>query len=293
MPSKTKADRAKRLSGKSPLTTGPPEAGGSSGRRSPWYCRNSRGALHTDSGSGSYPSSPTSVSSFTPNSPALPTPHDFDSRAAGAVNSVSAPPSWLRDQTEQYSSASTLSTDTTSIRAYEQGSISPSYLEYPPQQLSPTPSSLTTNNFTSTSVMLRTNERTEAPAVPSHIDDGAKPFIICPEYDAAAAARFDAIFQTSPRSPNIPDLTSMNRYPDAGLINARDPYYSPSAESPAVTFSPPVMNFSYGQDFQYIPSQQFTQTMPHSFSPMAQNSSEFHLSGRSSSLEGWNGQYTM
>ena len=37
VPSKTKTDRAKRLSGKSLLTTGPPEASGSSGCQSPWY----------------------------------------------------------------------------------------------------------------------------------------------------------------------------------------------------------------------------------------------------------------
>jgi hypothetical protein len=294
VPSKTKADRAKRLSGKGPLTTGPPEISGSSGRRSPWYRRNSRATLPTDSGSGSYPSSPTSVSSFSANSPVLPTPRDFDSHAVSAVNSVSATwePSWLRDQTEQYSSATTLSADTTSIPAYEHGNISQSHSGYPLRHLAST-SSATAPNFTSTSVSLqtlRTNEHVEAPAVTSTIDDGEKPFILCPEYEAAATARFNAIFQTSPWSPTFPDVTSVNQYPDAGLTNARDSYYTPSAQSPDVP--PPVMNLAYGQDPRDIPSQQFAPTIPHSFPQMNQNSPEFYSSG-SSSLEGWNGQSPM
>jgi hypothetical protein len=296
VPSKTKTERAKRLSGKSPLTTGPPEASGSSGRRSPWYRRSSRGAMPTDSSSGSYPSSPTSVSSFSANSPVLPTPHDFDSRAPGAANSVSAPwePSWLQDQTEQYSSATTLSADSALIPAYEQGSITPSYSGYPTQQLSPT-SPATRNNFTSTGVGLqtsRTDGRVEAPVVSSAIDEGDMPFILCPEYEAAATARFNAIFQTSPRSPNLPDLPSMSRYPETESVNTRDSYYTPpSAQPPAMSPPAPPLNFSYGQDPRQTPSQQFVQTIPHPFSPMSQDSSEFFTSGGSSSLEGWNGQY--
>jgi hypothetical protein len=291
VPSKTKTDRAKRLSSKSPLTTGPLETGGGSGRRSPWYRRNSRGAMPTDSGSGSYPSSPTSVSSFSANSPVLPTPRDFDSRATGTINLVSTPwePSWLRDQAEQYSSATTLSEDTTSIPAYEQGSVSNSYSGYPSQYIAPTSPSAAANNFTSTSVSLQTlraNERAETPVVPSPIDDGDRPFILCPEYEAAATARFNAIFQTSPRSPNFPDLTSVNQYPDTGLISARDSYYTQSVQSPALSRPSPVMNFSYGYDHQT--PQQFTQTIPNSFPQM---SSEFYSSGGSSSLEGWDGQH--
>jgi hypothetical protein len=132
MPSKTKTDRAKRLSGKSPLTTGPPEASGSSRRQSPWYRRDTWTAMPTDSGSGSYPLSPTSVSSFSANSPVLPTPRDFDNCAAGAVNWE---PSWLPDQTEQHLAA-TLSTDVASIPVFDQGCISLSYSGYPPQQSS-------------------------------------------------------------------------------------------------------------------------------------------------------------
>jgi len=70
-----------------------------------------------DSGSRSYPSSPTSVSSFSANSPVLPTPHDFDNRAAGAANWE---PSWLHDQTEQHSTA-TMSMGIASIPVLDQG----------------------------------------------------------------------------------------------------------------------------------------------------------------------------
>src|SRR5882762_4656780 len=168
-------------------------------------------------GSGSYPLSPTSVSSFSANSPVLPTPRDFDNRAAGAVNWE---PSWLPDQTEQHSAA-TLSTDVASIPVFDQGCISLSYSGYPPQQ-----SSLmlpaTRNNLTSTRDSLltaMTSEYVEAPEIPSPIDDRDKPFILCPEYEAAATARFNAIFQTSPQNPNIPNLSSMNQYPDLGSIN--------------------------------------------------------------------------
>lgn len=299
-PSKTKVDRAKRLSSKGPLTTAPPEAGGSSGRRSPWYRRNSRAALPTDSGSGSYPSSPTSVSSFSANSPVLPTPRDFDNRAPGTVNSVSTPwePSWLRDQTEQYS-ATTLSADATSTPAYEQEGITHPYAGYPSQHISATSSSaltnnLITNNFTSTSASvslqtLRANEHIEVP--PGPIDDGDRPFILCPEYEAAAAARFNAIFQSSPQSLNYPEITSVNGY-EPRVINSRDSYYTPSAQSPGVSSPPPVtvMEFPYGQDPpRQTPSQQFTQIIPHS-SQMDQGSPEFYPSAGSSSLEGWDGR---
>src|ERR1700691_4956822 len=124
VPLKTQTDRAKRLSGKSLLTTGPPEASGSSGNRSPWYCQDTWTTMPTDSGSIS--SSPTSVSSFSANSPVLPTPCDFDNCAAGVVNWE---PSWLPNQTEQYSAA-TLSTDVASIPVFDQGCISPSYSGY-------------------------------------------------------------------------------------------------------------------------------------------------------------------
>src|ERR1700735_2053997 len=99
--------------------------------------------MPTDSGSIS--SSPTFVSSFSANSPVLPTPRDFDNRAAGAVNWE---PSWLPDQTEQHSTA-TLSTDVASIPVFDQGCISPSYSGYPSQQSSLTLPA-TRNNLTST-----------------------------------------------------------------------------------------------------------------------------------------------
>jgi hypothetical protein len=290
VPSKTKTDRAKRLSGKSPLTTGPPEASGSSGSQIPWYRQDTQTAMPTDLGSGLYPSSPTSVSSFSANSPVLPTPRDFDNRAAGAVNWE---PTWLPDQTEQHSAA-TLSTDVASIPVFDQGCVSPSYSGYPSQQ-----SSLafpaTKNNLTSTRGNLptaRTSEYVEAPAIPSPIDDGDKPFILCPEYEAAATARFNAIFQTSLRSPNVPNLTSVNRYPDLGSINS---YYTPPANTqpPVASSLPPFANFSYDQDPRQTPSQQFIQTIPHSHSPISQDFSEYHASGSSSSLEGWDGRHPM
>jgi hypothetical protein len=283
MPSKTKTDRAKRLSGKGPLTTGPPEASGSSGRRSPWYRRDTWTAMPTDSGSVLYPSSPTSVSSFGANSPVLPTPRDFDNRAAGAVNWE---PLWLPDQTEQHSAA-TLSTDVASIPVFDQGCISPSYSGYPSQQSSLTLPG-TRNNLTSTRGSLptaMTSEYVEAPAIPSPINDGDKPFILCPEYEAAATARFNAIFQTSPRSPNVPNLTSVNRYPDLGSINS---YYTPptNTQPPVASSLSPFANFSYHQDPRQTPSQ-------HSDSPISQDFSEYHASGSSSSLEGWDGRHPM
>jgi hypothetical protein len=58
VPYKTKADRVRRLSGNGPLTTDPPDTGGSSGCRSPWYCWNSQIIMPIDSGSGSYASLP-------------------------------------------------------------------------------------------------------------------------------------------------------------------------------------------------------------------------------------------
>src|SRR6202042_2906843 len=173
---------------------------------SPWYRRDTRTAMPTDSGSISL--SPMSVSSFSANSPVLPTPRDFDNRAAGTVNWE---PSWLPDQTEQYSAA-TLSTDVASIPVFNQGCISPSYLGYRSQQSSPTLPA-TRKNLTSTRGSLptvRTSEYVEAPVIPSPIDDGDKPFILCPEYEASRTARFNAIFHTSPRSPDVPNLTSVN-----------------------------------------------------------------------------------
>ena len=168
----------------------------------------------------------------------------------------------------------------------------PSYSGYPSQQSSLTLPA-TRNNLTSTRDSLltaMTSEYVEAPEIPSPIDDGDKPFILCPEYEAAATARFNAIFQTSPRNPNVPNLTSMNQYPDLGSINS---YYTPPANTqpPVASSLSPFANFSYHP--RQTSSQQFVQTIPHSDSPISQDFSEYHASGSSSSLEGWDGRHPM
>lgn len=58
MPLRSKTERARYLSAKGSLTTSPLESS-SSGHRSPWFRRGSRSILPADSGSRSYPSSPT------------------------------------------------------------------------------------------------------------------------------------------------------------------------------------------------------------------------------------------
>src|SRR6202044_4177508 len=125
---------------------------------------------------------------------------------------------------------------------------------------------------------------------PADSDDGDKPFILCPEYEAAATARFNAIFQTSPRNPNVPNLTSMNQYPDLGSINS---YYTPPANTqpPVASSLSPFANFSYHP--RQTSSQQFVQTIPHLDPPISQDFSEYHASGSSSSLEGWDGRHPM
>lgn len=281
IPSKSKTDRVRRLSAKSPLIVSALEPGGSLGSRSSWSRRNSRATVPTDSGSGSYPSSPTSVSSYLSNSSVPPTPQDFDSLTAGPVNLVSAPwePLWLRDQTEQYSSASTLNVDSPPLNPeYDRGDISPSYSRYPPLQPLPFPLSLTTQEeSTNGSVSLRTSRSNGRVQLPAASDDGEKPFILCPEYEAAATARFQAIFQT------LPGRTAVNPSTDSGSANDPNYYASLSGRPPTRA---PLTEFSSAQE-QYTTSQSFM--FPH----MPGETLVSQISTRSSSLEGWDGQYPM
>lgn len=277
MPLKSKTDRARRMSAQGRITNSTPESIGNSGRRSPWFRRDSRPVLPTDSGSGSYPSSPTSVSSLNTNSPALPTPHDFDTVGTTAIGTVSAPwePSWLEDQTEQYSSTNASRADP----VYEQGI---GVTEYP---RSPLPSLTPMSSFAPEREKLESTSLSTLNAnVEQHelIGSGDQPFIFSPEYEAAATARFQAIFQPTPLRTETPDLTSRNSYPETASASRRNYYYhSPGNLSP-MSFSSTLANLSY-----HIPSQSATLTATKHDAPKS------YVSGGSSSLEGWDGRYPL
>lgn len=281
VPSKSKPERHRRLSAKSPLSINPPESVGSAASRNSWFRRNSRPNLPTDSSSGSYPSSPTSVSSYSANSPVLPTPHEVDCLAAGTANLVSAPwePTWLRDQTEQYSSATTIHGDAAPFSStYDQGTTSPVYSGYPLQAPS-LPLSLTAQgHYTSTGASKLIAKSNVPIELPARSDDGDKPFILCPEYEAAAAARFQAIFQTPARKPNI---TPMNLYLDSGSVNHPSAYYTSLIARPPT--KAPLADFSYADPQHAVPQPFIPQLI------MGQSSSVPQTSG-TSSLEGWDGQ---
>jgi len=241
--------------------------------------------LPTDSGSSSYPSSPTSISSYSANSPVLPTPREVDCLAAETVNLVSAPwePSWLRDQTEQYSSATTVHNDASPFNhAYDQGGISSAYPGYPLQAPS-LPLSLTAqDHYTSTGVSTLLSRGNGPLELSARSDDGDKPFILCPEYEAAATARFRAIFQTPAQKP---DIMPMNLYQDSGSVNPPSAYYTSLSPRPPV--KAPLAAFSYVQDPQHAVPQPF---IPQLSSTVTQGSSVPQTSG-TSSLEGWDGRY--
>lgn len=278
VPSKSKPDRLRRLSAKNPLNINTPESGRSAAPRDSWYRRDSRAGSSTDLGDGSYPSSPTSISSYS-NSPVLPTPHEVDCLPAGAVKLVSAPwePSWLRDQTEQYSSATTMPSHASSFNSvYDQGGVFYPYPVYP-LQASSLPHSLAArdnciNIGVNTFVPRSGHGPKELP------DDGDKPFILCPEYEAAATARFRAIFQAPGWKSNF---TPMNPYADSGSVNHPSVYYA----SPSALPSTPA-DFSYMQDNQHAVPEPYT---PQLGSTTTQGFPVPQTSG-TSSLEGWNGQ---
>ena len=279
-----KTDRVRRLSAKSPLIVSALEPGGSLGSRSSWSRRNSRATVPTDSGSGSYPSSPTSVSSYLSNSSVPPTPQDFDSLTAGPVNLVSAPwePLWLQHQDRTI----LISIDPkcwfifAANPEYDRGDISPHIQDILLVAILklPFPLSLTTQEeSTNGSVSLRTSRSNGRVQLPAASDDGEKPFILCPEYEAAATARFQAIFQT------LPGRTAVNPSTDSGSANDPNYYASLSGRPPTRA---PLTEFSSAQE-QYTTSQSFM--FPH----MPGETLVSQISTRSSSLEGWDGQYPM
>jgi hypothetical protein len=284
VPSKSKPERHRRLSAKSPLSINPPESVGSAALHNSWFCRNSQPNLPTGSSSGSYPSSPTSVSSYSANSPVLPTPHEVDSLAAGTVNLVSAPwePTWPHDQTEQYSSVTTVDSDAAPFNpAYDQEGKSLACSGYPLREPS-LPLLLTAqSHYTSTGVSTLVSKNNVRIGSPARTNDEDKPFILCPEYEATAAAWFQAIFQTPARKPNI---TPMNLYLDSELVNHPSAYYTSLTTWPPARA--PLADFSYVQNPQHAVPQPF---IPQLSSVMGQSSSVPQTSG-TSSLEGWDGQ---
>ena len=190
MPLKAKSERSRRLGAKGPFTAGPPESGGSSsGRQSPWFRQSSRSVLPADSGSRSYPSSPTSPSSFSVNSPVLPTPRDFETLGSNASDGVAAAPwepSWRPNQTEYFVPAlnqcGDSATHSATLPASENAICSP-YRSATPMPLSGPRDNLFVPGLAS----VEGSKSTES--------TGDQPFILSPEYEAAVTARFQAIFQ--------------------------------------------------------------------------------------------------
>ena len=276
MPLKAKSERSRRLSANGPFTVNPPESGGSSsGRRSPRFRRGSRSVLSADSGSGSYPSSPTSASSFSANSPVLPTPRDIESlgNGTGIGVAVAAPwePSWPQNHTEyilpslhQYGNSATYSTRSASGNA-----IYSPHLNGP---ATPTPFSGPRDNLSVPGL-------TSAEGSKATESVGDQPFILSPEYEAAVTARFQAIFQSSNYKSEIQGLSSPVSYiePSANLPSS-------TLDSNAMSFSTTMGNFSYGQaqDSPFTQSQFSTQTR--------EVHSNVEPALGASSLEGWDGR---
>jgi hypothetical protein len=285
LPLKTKTQRIKRLSGPKRFASSHSEASTS---QNPMYHQDSQGAMPADMGLGSYLSSHTPVSALSANSPVLPADRNIDAHVTDVLNLVSVPlgPSWLHDHPDQYSSVTTLSADTVSVAAFDQGCNTPSYSRYSSRHLLPM-SSATRDNITSAAISaqtLRVNEYTEWPVVPSPINEGDRPFILCPGYETTATAQFDALCQSSLRgSTNFPNPTSMNQYADSGSVDCKDSYdVPPSAQLPFMA------TFSRGQDCLQTQSNQFTQTS-RSTSPTNEEFSPFSTPGGFSSLKGWDG----
>lgn len=290
MPLKAKSERARRLSAKGPLTTSPPESGGSSsGRRSPWFRRSPRNVLPADSGSGSYPSSPTSASSFSANSPVLPSPRDFETLGSGvgAGVAVAAPwePSWPPNQTEYFLQAPRRYADSATYSVSRPASEDT--LCSPPlnRTATPTPFSGTRDGLSVPGL------GASAEGSKSTESAGDQPFILSPEYEAAATARFQAIFQPTKYKPETQGFTSAAPYPEPSINHRSLPLRSPTLDSHSMSFSTTMENLSYDQA-QYSPP--FTQSTPTQFSTRRR---EAHPNIKpplgASSLEGWDGRYPM
>jgi hypothetical protein len=280
----TKTQRIKRLSGPKRFASSHSEASTSQNLT---YHQDSQGAMPADMGLGSYLSSHMPVSALSANSPVLPAERNIDGHVNDVLSLVSVHlrPSWLRDHSDQYS-VTTLSADTVSVAASDQGCNTPSYSRYSSRHLLPM-SSATRDNITSAAISAQTlgvNEYTEWPVVPSPINEGDRPFILCPGYEATATAQFNALCQSSRRgSTNFPNRTSTNQYADSESVHSRDPYdVPPSAQLPFMT------TFSRGQDRLQTQSNQFTQTS-RSTSPTNEEFSPFSTPGGFSSLKGWDG----
>ena len=283
MPLKAKSERSRRLSANGPFTVNPPESVGSgSGRRSPWFRRGSRSALSADSGSGSYPSSPTSASSFSANSPVLPTPRDFESlgNGTGGTVAVAAPwePSWPPNQTEyflpsphQYGNFATYSTAS---------SASGNAICFPRRNRSATPTPFSAPRDNLSIPGLASTEGSKATETA-----GDQPFIVSPEYEAAVTARFQAIFQPKYKS-EIPGLTSTVPYLEPSAIYQSP---SPALDSRTIPLSTTMANLSYGQ----APDPPLTQSIPAQFPTHMREARYVEPPIGDSSLEGWDGRYPM
>lgn len=130
------------------------------------------------------------------------------------------------------------------------------------------------------------NDAASGPTSPV-IDDGDQPFILSPEYEAAATARFHAIFNTSART-DIPDFTSMNNYFNPGPSNPRQSQYTyPNVDTLSLT---PHSSSYFGLNLRH-PSQDAGVISQTGFPPDQTPSEDSYGSVGTSSLEGWDGRF--
>ncbi|KAF7986891.1 hypothetical protein HWV62_12650 [Athelia sp. TMB] len=261
LPAKAKADRARRLSSKGPLATGHPEPVTRPERRGSWFRRKPKPPVPDRS------SSPTSGSSHSPRSPPIPTPAESDARYGGASTYTPWESPWPNPP------------------VYHSDAAFPSHGHGPAASQPYFASSSASTSYRSSTSPPMPTEAISSPASP-FVSDLDKPFILSPEYEAAATARFHAIFNT-PSGSDVPDFTSMNtsaynphpemQYTHSGLPPPPPPqqpypYYSLNLRQPAA--------------YEYSVDPQVT------FSPQEPLSDSFGAVG-TSSLEGWNGQFPM
>ncbi|KZP31035.1 hypothetical protein FIBSPDRAFT_850025, partial [Athelia psychrophila] len=182
---KSKADRAKRLSSKGPLATSPTTSARPE-RRGSWFRRK----RNAQSPAPDLASSPTAGSSRCLSSTPIPTALDFNAPTSSPVFSPWQGP-WQKEATHHPNNM---------FPIYNQGP-GPSSASYSAS------SSATASYHSSASPPIPSSSSTGSPVV----NDLDKPFHISPEYEAAATARFHAIFNTNnPSRTDVPDFTSMS-----------------------------------------------------------------------------------
>ncbi|KZP23907.1 hypothetical protein FIBSPDRAFT_1042473 [Athelia psychrophila] len=265
LPAKSKADRAKRLSSKGPLATSPTTSARPE-RRGSWFRRK----RNTQSPAPDLASSPTAGSSQRLSSSPIPTALDFNAPTSSPVFSPWQG-SWQKEATHHPNNM---------FPIYNQGPgpSSPSYI---------TSSSATASYRSSASPPMPSSSSAGSPV----INDLDKPFNISPEYEAAATARFHAIFNTSnPSRTDVPDFTSMSMN-SSYLSDPRQAQYStyPNVGLPPLPPLPPQPNNSYfgmarQHEYSVDPQSTFTPYQAYDYDAVG---------AATSSLEGWDGQFPL